>query len=98
MHKFTVSDIHDDLRTKIYALTESSSQLSSSQISSDPEARSLDLNAFVTARRKRKLRNITRTRDREIQNQARRFKLIEDESSQIGNVFHALLFCYFDAH
>ena len=86
MHKFIVSDIHDDLRTKIYALTESSSQLSSSQISSDPEARSLDLNAFVTARRKRKLRNITRTRDREIQNQARRFKLIEDESSQIGNV------------
>ena len=86
MHKFTVSDIHDDLRTKIYALTESSSQLSSSQISSDPEARSLDLNAFVTARRKRKLRNIGRTRDREIQKQAQRFKLIEDESSQIGNV------------
>ena len=97
MHEFTVSDTHDELRSKICALTESSSQLSSSQISSEPEARSRDLSAFITARRKRKLNNLPRRCDRETQKQARRFKLIEDEGAEIGNVSQRFKF-YVDVH
>ena len=52
---------------------------------------------LLRRRRKRKLNNIPRTRDREIPKQARRFKLIEDESAEIGNVSERFKF-YVDVH
>ena len=81
-----VSDIHDSLKRQLYAVTDSSSQMSSSQLSSDSEARKLSM----TGRRKRRPTRSPKNREFEIGKQ-KGLKLIEDEGAEIGSVRTTLI-------